>query len=421
MHQEREHGNALTAALEQLRDAAALLNLDEGMHRLLARPKRVLTVSVPVRRDDGRLDVFEGYRVHHDVSRGPAKGGLRYHPDVSLDEVKALAMWMTWKCAVVGIPFGGAKGGVVVDPGELSQAELERLTRRYAAELMPFIGPEKDIPAPDVNTDSQIMAWIMDTYSVNQGYSVPGIVTGKPIQIGGSQGREDATSLGVLYCAQFAVASRGRQLEGMTVAIQGFGKVGSAAARFLHEAGCRVVAISDVGGGAYASSGLDPATLVRYQRDSGASTVLGAPGTDRLTNEELLALKVDILIPAALEGVLRADNVDTVQASVIVEAANGPTTPAADRALADRGCLVVPDILANAGGVTVSYLEWVQDLQAYFWDKDEVNQRMRKVMERAWAEVSGLAAERGLSLRQAAGVLGVGRVAEAHHVRGLFP
>ena len=417
----REETTAWEAALSQLEAAADVLGLDQGMRDLLATPKRVLTVAVPVRRDDGRLEVFTGYRVHHNVTRGPAKGGIRYHTMVSLDEVKALAMWMTWKCAVVGIPFGGAKGGVIVDPATLSRGELERLTRRYAAELLPILGPEKDIPAPDVNTDDQVMAWIMDTFSMNKGYSVPGIVTGKPIVIGGSEGRGGATSLGVMYCLFMALRERGRQPSEVSVAVQGFGKVGSGVAQFLHDAGCNVVAVSDVRGGVYNARGLNPQALLRHRRATGSPTISSFPGADRISNEELLALDVDVLIPAALEGVIRADNVDQVKASIVVEGANGPTTPAADKVLDDRGCLVVPDVLANAGGVTVSYFEWVQDLQAYFWSEDEVNQRMRRVMEHAFGEVSALAQEKDVSLRQAAQVIGVGRVADAHRTRGLFP
>jgi len=417
----RESTTAWEAALQQLDAAADVLGLDQGMRDLLATPKRVLTVAVPVRRDDGRIEVFEGYRVHHNVTRGPAKGGMRFHPMVSLDEVKALAMWMTWKCAVVGIPFGGAKGGVVVDPDTLSTCELERLTRRYAAELLPLIGPEKDIPAPDVNTDEQVMAWFMDTFSMNKGYSVPGVVTGKPLAIGGSEGRRGATSLGVAYALFAALRERGVQPQDMSVAVQGFGKVGAGVAAHLHDAGCNVVAVSDVAGGVYNARGLNPQALVRHKRETGTSTVSTFPGADRISNDELLALDVDVLVPAALEGVIRADNVDTVQADIVLEAANGPTTPSADKVLDDRGCLVVPDVLANAGGVTVSYFEWVQDLQAWFWSEEEVSSRMRQVMERAWGEVSALAEERGFSLRQAAQVLGVGRVAEAHRTRGLYP
>jgi glutamate dehydrogenase (NAD(P)+) len=417
----RETTTAWESALSQLEAAADFLGLDQGMRDLLATPKRELTVAVPVRRDDGRLEVFTGYRVHHNVTRGPAKGGMRYHPTVSPDEIRALAVWMTWKCAVVGIPFGGAKGGVVVDPASLSRGELERLTRRYAAELLPIIGPEKDIPAPDVNTDDQVMAWFMDTYSVNKGYSVPSVVTGKPVAIGGSQGRAGATSLGVMYCLFMALRERGLEPSRVRVAIQGFGKVGSGVAMVLHDAGCNVVALSDVQGGVFNERGLNPQAILRHRRMAGSSTVATFPGADRISNDELLALDLDVLIPAALGGVIRSDNVDTVKAEIIVEGANGPTTPAADKVLNDRGCLVVPDVLANAGGVTVSYFEWVQDLQAYFWSEDDVNGRMRSVMERAYAEVSAFAQERGLSMRESAQVIGVGRVADAHRMRGLFP
>jgi glutamate dehydrogenase (NAD(P)+) len=417
----RETTTAWDTALSQLESAADVLGLDQGMRDLLATPKRELAVAVPVRRDDGRLDVFTGYRVHHNVTRGPAKGGIRYHPMVSLEEVRALAMWMTWKCAVVGIPFGGAKGGVAVDPATLSRSELERLTRRYAAELLPIIGPEKDIPAPDVNTDEQIMAWFMDTYSVNQGYSVPSVVTGKPLAIGGSEGRAGATSLGVMYCLFMALRERGLEPSRVRVAIQGFGKVGAGVAMVLHDAGCNVVAVSDVHGGLYNDNGLNPQAIMRHRREAGSSTVATYAGGDRISNDDLLALDVDVLIPAALEGVIRSDNVDRVRAGIVVEAANGPTTPAADKVLNDRGCLVVPDVLANAGGVTVSYFEWVQDMQAYFWSEDDVNRRMRSIMEQAYAEVSALAQERDLSMRESAQVIGVGRVADAHRMRGLFP
>ena len=418
---EPEATSAWEAALSQLEAAADLLGLDQGMRDLLATPKRELTVAVPIRRDDGRVEVFCGYRVHHNVTRGPAKGGIRYHPEVSLGEIRALAMWMTWKCAVVGIPFGGAKGGVIVDPHSLSRGELERLTRRFAAELLPIIGPEKDIPAPDVNTDEQIMAWFMDTFSVNKGYSVPEIVTGKPLAIGGSQGRSGATSLGVMYALFMALKPKGLSAEDVSVAIQGFGKVGAGAATVLHQAGARVVAVSDVGGGLYNPSGLNPKALLGYRKEGGGETIASFPGGDRVSNEELLALDVDVLIPAALENVIRSDNVDGVKARFVVEGANGPTTPAADKVLDDRGCVVVPDILANAGGVTVSYFEWVQALQAYFWSEDDVNTRMQAVIERAYQEVAALAEERHLSLRQAAQVIGVGRVAEAYQNRGLFP
>jgi len=407
------------AALSQLDEAADVLDLDPGVHDILRNPKRTLTVSVPIRRDDGIVHVFTGYRVHHNTSRGPSKGGIRYHPGVNMDEVKALAMWMTWKCAIVGIPYGGAKGGVVVDPKELSSGELERLTRRYAAEILPMIGPDRDIPAPDVGTDAQIMAWIMDTYSMNVGHSVPGVVTGKPVSVGGSQGRADATSRGVMYVTAATLKSRGMAVESTRVAIQGYGKVGGPAVRFLEELGCIVVAVSDVNGGVYNSRGLSAQELAEHRAEKG--TVAGFPGGEAITNDELLALDCDVLIPAALEGVLTAENADSVRAEVIIEAANGPTTPEADRIFEERGVLVVPDILANSGGVTVSYFEWVQDLQAYFWDEDEVNDKLRTIMEQAYVDVLGVAEEKKVRMRTAATILGVSRVAEAHTTRGLFP
>ena len=400
--------------------AAKQLDLEPGLYKILRHPEKQIIVSVPVLRDNGEVDVYTGYRVLYNTSRGPAKGGIRFHPHTDLDEVRALAMWMTWKCALIGIPYGGAKGGVAVDPRALSRNELERVTRRYASEIIPIIGPEKDIPAPDVGTDEQTMAWIMDTYSMHSGYTVTGVVTGKPVSVGGSQGRGGATSRGVLYAAFSALREAGVDPRGASVAVQGFGKVGGLAAQFLHDAGCTVVAVSDVGGGVYDGSGLDTAGLLRHVR-SGAPTVVGYPGTDTISNEELLELDVDVLVPAALEGVLHEENADRVRARFVVEGANGPTTPDADEILADNGVLVVPDVLANSGGVAVSYFEWVQDMQAYFWSEDEVNSRLKKLMERAYGEVSALAAERKVSMRTAAQMIGVGRVAEAHRTRGLYP
>jgi len=411
--------NAWATALSQLDEAVSFMGLEPEFHDIFRTPKRILTVSIPVRMDDGRVEVFTGFRVHHSLARGPAKGGVRYHPEVSVDEVKALAMWMTWKCAVVGIPYGGAKGGVRIDPKRLSDGELERLTRRYASEILPFIGPERDIPAPDVNTDERIMAWIMDTYSVNSGFSVPGVVTGKPVSIGGSQGRSGATSRGVVTVAMLALRQLDMQPEGRSVAIQGFGKVGGFAAQLFHDAGFNVIGIADYKGGVYNARGLNPTALLRYKSE--ADTVAGFPGADAITNDELLALECDLLVPAAIEDQITGRNVDAVRAKIVVEGANGPTTPEADHALADRGVLVVPDVLANAGGVTVSYFEWVQDIQAYFWSEDEVNMRMREVMERAYGEVRSLSEEKGVRLRLAALAIGIGRVADAHRARGLFP
>jgi glutamate dehydrogenase (NAD(P)+) len=412
--------SALDSALHQLAEAVKQLGLDDGLHALLATPRRSMQVAVPLRRDDGTMEVLAGYRVQHNLSRGPAKGGIRFHPHTDLDEVRALAMWMTWKCALIGIPYGGAKGGVAVDPKLLSRNELERVTRRYASEIMPIIGPEKDIPAPDVGTDEQTMAWMMDTYSAHQGYTVTGVVTGKPISVGGSMGRGGATSKGVMYSTFFALREAGVDHRGATVAVQGFGKVGGLAAQYLHDAGCTVVAVSDVKGGVYNPKGLNPAALLKHLR-SGADSVVGFPGTDTITNEELIELDVDVLVPAALEGVIHEENADRIHAKFVVEGANGPTTPDADAILEDRNVIVVPDILANSGGVAVSYFEWVQDLQAYFWSEDEVNDRLKVLMEAAYGDVSALSAERGVSLRTAAQMIGVGRVADAHRTRGLYP
>jgi glutamate dehydrogenase (NAD(P)+) len=411
--------SAWETALAQLDEAAEMMGLAPGVHEILRNPKRALVVSVPFRMDDGSTRVYQGYRVHHNVTRGPAKGGIRYHPDVGLDEVKALAMWMTWKCAIAGIPFGGAKGGVAINTKQHSRAELERMTRRYASEILPLIGPERDIPAPDMNTNEEVMSWIMDTYSQNQGYSVPGVVTGKPVAIGGSKGRGGATSRGVMYMVFSTLKRLGIPPEEVSVAIQGYGKVGGFAAQLLHDAGCRVIAVSDVEGGLYRDRGLDPEAINRHKRES--YTVVDFPGADRISNEELLEVDCDVLIPAAIEGVVTVKNADAVKARVVVEAANGPITFEADKILTDRGVFVVPDILANSGGVTVSYFEWVQDIQAYFWDEEEVNDRLRQIMQRAFDDVYEMAADKGLTMRQAAHWIGVGRVAEAHLTRGLFP
>jgi glutamate dehydrogenase (NAD(P)+) len=406
-------------ALVQLDQAARIMNLDPNIHEVLRHPRRTLAVSVPVRMDDGAVRVFAGYRVHHNTARGPSKGGIRYHLGVNLDEVKALAMWMTWKCAVVGIPYGGAKGGVVVDPRALSRSELEALTRRYAAEILPLIGPERDIPAPDVGTDEQVMAWIMDTYSVNQGYSVPGVVTGKPLSVGGSAGRGTATSRGVMYVTVATLKNLGMPVDEARVVVQGYGKVGAPAVRLLHEQGCTIVGVADVHGGVYNPRGLSPVGLSAHKAEAG--TVAGYEGGDGVGPRELLELECDAVIPAALEGVISEENADGLRTRIVVEAANGPTTPEADEILHDRGIHVVPDILANAGGVTVSYFEWVQDLQAYFWSEDEVNARLRRVMEESYVAVLEMAEDRKVTMRQAATILGVSRVAEAHRTRGLFP
>lgn len=411
--------SAWGSALSQLDDAAKELNLDIGVHEVLRNPRRALEVSVPTRMDNGAVQVFRGYRVHHNTSRGPSKGGIRYHPAVTLDEVKALAMWMTWKCAVVGIPFGGAKGGVVVDPRQLSVNELQRMTRRYASEILPLIGPERDIPAPDLGTNEQVMAWIMDTYSTREGFSVPGVVTGKPLAIGGSKGRSQATSRGVMFITLATLKHLGMPVEDARIVIQGFGNVGGGTADFLHQQGCRIIGVSDVQGGVYNPEGLSPTGLFTYESEAG--TIAGYEGGEAITNQDLLELECDVLIPAAIEGQITDKNGDRIKATVIVEAANGPTTPDADGILKDRGILIVPDILANAGGVTVSYFEWVQDLQAYYWQEDEVNDRLRMIMERSYVDVLTLAEERKVTMRTAATMLGVGRVAEAHTTRGLYP
>ncbi|QYB07299.1 Glu/Leu/Phe/Val dehydrogenase [Rhodococcus sp. USK10] len=407
------------AALSQLRDATGILGLDEGMYRLLATPRRSLTVSVPLRRENGRVEVYSGYRVQHNLTRGPGKGGVRFHPDSDIDEVTALAMWMTWKCALLGLPYGGAKGGIAIDPRGLTLSEKERLTRRYTQEILPFIGPDKDIPAPDVNTDESTMAWMMDTYSVNAGYSVHGATTGKPLTVGGSNGRAGATSRGVVLAALDAMRHSHLDPTGRTVAVQGFGKVGAGAARFFADEGCRVVAVSDISGGCYRAGGLDIPDLEAWV--AGGESLASYPNADSITNRELLGLDVDVLVPAAMDGVLTADNAGDVRARMIVEGANGPTSPEADTILQSNGVTVVPDILANAGGVVVSYLEWVQNLQAFSWTGAEVDRKLCVFMQNASRSVWALAAEKSLTLRRAAHVIGVGQVAEAHEARGLFP
>jgi len=406
-------------ACEQLDDVARMLGLDPGTHQVLRRCKRALTVSVPVKMDDGHVEVFEGYRVQHNLSRGPGKGGVRYHPAVTLSEVKALAMWMTWKCAVVGIPYGGAKGGIVCDPRRLSLGELERLTRRYTSEIIPIIGPERDIPAPDVNTNPQVMAWMMDTYSMNEGFPAPAVVTGKPISVGGSHGRLEATARGCLFAILSAVKYMKRNLPGMRVVVQGYGNAGATLARLLHGQGAIIVGVSDSKGGTFNEHGLDPIAVLEHKRKT--STVADYPNGQRIGNAELLELECDILVPAALENQITETNAPRIRASLITEAANGPTTPQADRILAEKGVLVVPDILANAGGVTVSYFEWVQGMQAYFWTEREVNLKLRDVMQRAYRDVQRIADREGVTLRMAAQMLSVSRVAEAHQTRGIYP
>ncbi len=409
----------LDCALGFYHSAADRLGLDDGMRDVLANCKRELSVSFPVQMDDGSLRVFHGYRVHHNETRGPVKGGLRYSPAVSMDDVRALAMWMTWKCAIVGLPFGGAKGGVTVDPRALSTGELERLTRRFGTEIGFLIGPERDIPAPDMGTDSQTMAWLMDTFSMNRGYSVPAAVTGKPISIGGSAGRDGATGRGVFLVAQEACRDRGVSLEGARVAVQGFGKVGSAAARLFDAFGA-VVAVSDSHGGIYSEHGLDDIEAILARKREEGCLPADHPG-EHITNDELLGLPVDILVPAALEGQIHGGNADSVQAKIVIEGANGPTTCAADPILTEKGIYVVPDILANAGGVIVSYFEWVQDLQSFFWAEDQINRRLERMIKASYQEVAAVAERDGSTMRDAAYKVGVGRVVEATRQRGIFP
>ena len=412
--------NPYVTAQRQFDQAASILGLDPGMRSVLREVRRELTVNFPVRMDDRSIRIFTGYRVQHNLTRGPAKGGIRYHPQVSLDEVKALAMWMSWKCAVTNLPYGGAKGGVVCDPSLLSLQELENLTRRYASEISILIGPESDIPAPDVNTNQQTMAWIMDTISMEKGYSVPATVTGKPLSIGGSQGRPAATGRGVMVVTLEACRRLGIDPARATVAIQGFGNVGSVSAELLHQQGFKIVAVSDVFGGIYNPGGLDVPALLEHVSVSGK--VNGFPGSgEAISNSALLELPVTILIPAALENQLTMANAARVQAQLVVEAANGPTTPEADDIFHQRGVILVPDILANAGGVTVSYFEWVQDLQSFFWEEAEINGRLTRIMERAYQQVDDLAKEHQTTLRMGAYCLAVKRVADATSVRGIYP
>jgi glutamate dehydrogenase (NAD(P)+) len=415
----REDLNPYRIAQIQFDLAAEYLKLDQGVRQILRTPKRMLEVSIPTKMDNGQIKVFTGYRVQHNVARGPAKGGIRYHPNVTLDEVKALATWMTWKTAAVNIPFGGGKGGVICDPKRMSKPELERMTRRYASEILPVIGPEQDIPAPDVYTDSQTMAWIMDTYSMTKGYSTLGVVTGKPVSIGGSEGRKEATARGVLVVVEEACKIKKIPLRGASIAIQGFGNAGSLIAKLFAEKKARIVAISDSRGGVTNPRGIDPLKAMRYKERSG--TVVGMPGTTRISNDDLLTMKCDILIPAALENVITLNNVEQIKAKLIAEAANGPTTPHADEVLARRGITLLPDILTNAGGVTVSYFEWVQDLQSFFWSEAEVNAKLESVMRRAFLEAYETTRKHRTHMRTGTYVLAVGRVAEATLARGLFP
>jgi glutamate dehydrogenase (NAD(P)+) len=406
-------------AQRQFDRAADYLNLDPSVRTILRDVQRVLEVNFPVHMDDGSIRLFSGYRVQHNLHRGPTKGGIRYHPAVTLTEVKALAMWMTWKCAIFHLPFGGAKGGVIVAPKQLSESELENLTRRFTTEISILIGPEKDIPAPDVGTNAQTMAWMMDTYSMHAGYSVPAVVTGKPISIGGSQGREEATGRGVMIVTMESLKHLGINPQQATVAVQGFGNVGSHSARLLAAQGPKVVAVSDVSGGIYNPNGLSVQDVVRYAQEHG--TIKGFRNADHVTNDELLELPVTILVPAALENQITERNADRIQARVLTEGANGPTTPEADQILHDKGVFLVPDIVANAGGVNVSYFEWVQDLQHFFWSEDEINERLHRIMRHGFNMVLDTMKNQGVDMRLAAYIVAVRSVADATNARSIYP
>ncbi len=421
MHNDVPNGrpNPYEMAVAQFEEAADRLNLDEDLRGILRMSKRELTVHFPVHMDNGRTRMFTGFRVQHNINRGPAKGGIRYDAAVTLDEVRALAMWMTWKCAVVDIPFGGAKGGVIVDPKELSENELEHLTRRYTTEISVLIGPASDIPAPDVNTNAQTMAWMMDTYSMHAGFSVPAVVTGKPLSIGGSEGRNEATATGAVAVMKMAADELKMPLSDLRVAIQGFGNAGAIAAEILHAEGIRVVAVSDRSGGVYDERGLDVPALLKHKQEH--RIVTGFPGAQELSIQDTLEVPCDVLIPAATEGVLTKENAPRVQARIIVEAANGPTTPDADKLFFARGVRLVPDILANAAGVTVSYFEWVQDLQNFFWEPGEVQEKLSLVMENAYTAVAKLARDQECDLRTAANMVAIKRVADATQLRGIYP
>ncbi len=410
---------SLGAALTQLDQAAELIGLDDGVHQKLRRAKRVVTVSIPTQMDDGRFEVFTGYRVQHNMDRGPCKGGLRYHPDVTLEDVIALSMRMTWKSAVVNIPYGGARGGIACNPRDMSRGELERMTRRYTTELVEVIGPEKDIQAPDVYTDAQVMAWIMDTYSMQKGYSVPAVVTGKPIALGGSRGREAATGRGCVIVIDAAMKRLGMDADEATFAVQGYGNVGSWAARLLDDLGPSLIAASDSQGACYNPDGISAAELYAHKSETGS--VVDFPGSERISHEELFEVECDILIPAALGNVIHEGNAGNIKARIIAEGANGPTTPEAQEILDERRVFVIPDILANAGGVVVSYFEWVQGLQAYFWTEEEVNEQLEGIMVRAFDRVCAESDERQCDLRAGAMAVAVGRVAEAVQMRGIYP
>ena len=414
-------GGQYEQVLARLREAARILNLEPGIFEILAEPERTLEVALPIEMDDGSIKVFTGYRCQHSTVRGPAKGGVRYAMDVCMDEVKALSSWMTWKCAVAGIPYGGGKGGIRVDPTQLSENELKRLTRRYVYAIYPIIGPEKDIPAPDMGTNAQVMGWFVDTYSVLNGVYSPGVVTGKPVPIGGSIGRREATGRGVVFAVRELLLRLNKKPSEITCAVQGYGNVGSVAATLAHEMGCKVVAVSDISGGHYNPGGLNIPHITKYVEENRVLEGYSEPGVSNISNADLLTLDVDLLIPAALQNQITEENAEDVRAKFIVEGANGPTTAEADKILAANGVLVVPDILANAGGVICSYFEWVQNLQNFYWTEEEVNSRLDKIMTHSFAEVWDFAHEEDLSLRTGAYILGVKRVADAIKMRGIFP
>ena len=411
--------SALVTAYSQFDRAAQILELDSGLADSLRCCQRELTVNFPVKMRDGSIRRFTGYRLHHNSARGPTKGGIRYSPHVTIDEVRALAMWMTWKCAVVNIPYGGAKGGVICDPKQLNIHELEGITRRYTTEISILLSPDGDVPAPDMGTNAHTMAWIMDTYSMHKGHAVPAIVTGKPINIGGSAGRLEATGRGVMFTVREAFRSMGWNFEGARVAVQGFGNVGSITAITAHEMGCKVVAVSDVEGGLYNARGINMPRLVQWNKEH--NTIKGFDGADAISNSELLAVKCDVLAPAAMENQITSETASSVRARMVAEGANGPTTPEGDAILGDKGVVVIPDILCNAGGVVVSYFEWVQSLQQLFWEEDDINSRLEKIMIRSYHDVKAKAESLKLDLRTAAQVLGIGRVADATMTRGLYP
>ncbi len=410
--------SALENAMQQFDEAAERLNIDKTMLEILKQPRRAVIVKLPIQMDSGKFEVFTGYRVQHSITRGPAKGGIRYHPNVTLDEVSALAAWMTWKCAIVGIPFGGAKGGIACDPARMSKGELERLTRRYTADLFDVLGPELDVPAPDVNTSPQTMAWVMDTYSMHARHTVTSVVTGKPIEIGGSLGRREATGRGVLFAIKEACRHKGIELEGARCVVQGFGNVGSVAAGLLHKDGAKVIAICDVYGGVYNPEGLDVPKLLEHVENTGK--VVGFGGAEPIGHDELMRLECEILVPAALENVITSKNADEIKAAIIAEGANGPTTTNADKILESRGIFVIPDILCNSGGVTVSYFEWVQDRMGYFWSEDEVNRRLEILMVKAFNDVLKVSVENQCNMRMAAFMLAIKRVMDVTMIRGVY-